>query len=686
MGDYRGGSTQGTQFLNPYNFIKLPMKKAKAYPQGGEKHTGVIEYSITTRSPLFIPNTSSDKAFASDVADHGSFDFFSYETLERGRNYESEYFEPVIPGSELRGVIRSVYETLTDSCMGVLNADTHPVMRIGEMYQAALIKREAGGKFSLVKAEDCIYRKEKVAREDAKLAQMFHEEKRAEGTKVFFSKMDRGNRAKPLILSISDKMDATHRTAGYLMKGMGDGSIGKKHNCHVFIPTMKVLRNLSENDINCLKEVILAYQDEPNAAEAYKEYQTRLEAFLSNGQGEYFPVYYSIIEDKKQTNCYLAPACFSKERAVHSLGELAGEMVPCKSLDERCPTCDLFGMTGSDNEQTKGSRIRLADARVAEKIEFSAYYDKIITLENLGSPKLGNVEFYLEKPNGAAFWTYDYYTDGMTVHLKPGILRGRKFYWHQRDKKLPDNVEATSLNKTVRPVKTGTQFTGKLYFEGISTKQLSQLLWILNGGNDRDHMPGLGPIAYKIGMGKPLGLGSVELKVIRLVEREISLQGDCISYELKETLPDIPMYDEAGFSRAVKEDFLTIASLDAAKGKLVTYPVTEDQVGELMTEGFKWFVENHVGYDNQKKRTVRMPQKRMQMKRAQVLPQIRGAKELTAYSERKKLPDGAGYGYADKRGQGDCGKGSAGSQHNGSGRPYNGQHQNSWKSGKPRNN
>ena len=50
-------------FINPYNFISFPEKKAKAYTDT-DVHTGVIEYTITTKTPLFIPNTSSDTAFS----------------------------------------------------------------------------------------------------------------------------------------------------------------------------------------------------------------------------------------------------------------------------------------------------------------------------------------------------------------------------------------------------------------------------------------------------------------------------------------------------------------------------------------------------------------------------------------------------------------------------------------------
>ena len=48
MGDY---------FVNPYNFISFPKEKAKAYTDS-DRHTGFIEYTVTTKTPLFIPNSS----------------------------------------------------------------------------------------------------------------------------------------------------------------------------------------------------------------------------------------------------------------------------------------------------------------------------------------------------------------------------------------------------------------------------------------------------------------------------------------------------------------------------------------------------------------------------------------------------------------------------------------------------
>ena len=133
------------RFVNPYNFIPFSENKAKAYGET-DTHTGVITYSVTTKTPLFIPNTGNDNAFCT-ADEHKSYDFFSYNELESGKNYKNEYFEPVIPGSELRGMIRSIYETLTDSCVSVFNDEMYPERRTGDVFSAGLLyRKEANGK------------------------------------------------------------------------------------------------------------------------------------------------------------------------------------------------------------------------------------------------------------------------------------------------------------------------------------------------------------------------------------------------------------------------------------------------------------------------------------------------------------------------------------------------------------
>lgn len=148
-------------FVNPYNFIHFPSKKEPAY-EDQDMHTGVIHYTLTTKTPLFIPNSSSETAFRESKTSengpkeklHKSYDFYSYTELESGKKYDTgksgDYHVPVIPGSEMRGTVRNAYETLTDSCMGLLNEEEYPVKRSMEKFESGLIYRNPSGELSLI--------------------------------------------------------------------------------------------------------------------------------------------------------------------------------------------------------------------------------------------------------------------------------------------------------------------------------------------------------------------------------------------------------------------------------------------------------------------------------------------------------------------------------------------------------
>lgn len=194
------------RFVNPYNFISLPNKKAKAYLDE-DKHYGVIHYSITTKTPLFIPNSSNDNVFACKEADHKSFDFFSYTDLSNEKNVSGKYHEPVVPGSEMRGLVRNVYETLTDSCMGILN-DDYPVKRIGAKFKPGLLHIQEDGSLSLVEAISIrIGESAKHPKEMKKFG---------DGDKIYFSNHEASN-GRGMIRKFS-KNEGVYNTCGYVIK------------------------------------------------------------------------------------------------------------------------------------------------------------------------------------------------------------------------------------------------------------------------------------------------------------------------------------------------------------------------------------------------------------------------------------------------------------------------------------
>lgn len=586
-----------SRFVNPYNFISLPNKKAKAYLDE-DKHYGVIHYSITTKTPLFIPNSSNDNAFGCKEADHKSYDFFSYTDLSNEKNVSGKYQEPVVPGSEMRGLIRNVYETLTDSCMGILN-DDYPVKRISVAFNPGLLRIEEDGSLSLLKADsfridDDIYNPKKIDRYK-------------DGDLIYFDTPKPEGKVNGKIHSF-DKNKNNFNDHGYVLKWgffINRRMKNAKNNYHAFKLSGDIVRNgLSKNEIkNKMNSIVTSYLEQPTVkpddAKAYEAYKKQFELFLEGKREKYFPVNYS---DKVKGLLSITPATFSKEVSSKSVADYAGVFAPCK--DSLCPACDLFGKIG---DNAKGSRIRFSDMYVEKHDSNKSYYVKdSVTIDNLSSPKISNVDFYLERPKNATFWTYDYYVSNNKVYAYTGILRGRKYYWHHHPEcvRFNSNVEKTKLNKTIRPIKEEVTFKGELYFDGISKKQLNQLIYILNMGKD-----GLG---LKLGMGKPLGLGSVTCSVSSVEERKIVLEDSQLNYGVSSYDYSNVTYESAGLSLYVKKEFEKIAGLKAVpKQYEICYPKTTSD----NDHGFEWFQTNH---------NSKIARSREEMKIKLALPKILG--------------------------------------------------------------
>ena len=151
------------KFVNPYNFIPLSEKEPDRRPVRAEEGNGTlfpgkIDYSLLTQTPLFIPKTGCEPMFPSGVEGHQSEDFFSYHDLSKEEERKKAPHIPVIPGSEIRGLIRSNYEILTNSCLSSLDSDNVMSKRTRHVFSAGLIKRNEDGTYDLYEADDCLLR------------------------------------------------------------------------------------------------------------------------------------------------------------------------------------------------------------------------------------------------------------------------------------------------------------------------------------------------------------------------------------------------------------------------------------------------------------------------------------------------------------------------------------------------
>ena len=112
----------------------------------------------------------------------------------------------------------------------------------------------------------------------------------------------------------------------------------------------------------------------------------------------------------------------------------------------------------------------------------------------LMGPQPTSFQFYLEpKDNEAATWD-----DGTNI-------RGYKLYWHKKcDWQDRGNAKNSSLQKEIQPLKPGHTFIGRIRFENLCKIELGALCALFTLGAEKN-------ICYKMGMGKPLGMGTVKI-------------------------------------------------------------------------------------------------------------------------------------------------------------------------------
>lgn len=469
-------------FINPYNFVPLakdaPSRKSREEVtqelKGQELYTGKIQYSMETLSPLFIPNTSNDRILGVKGVDdkkdayHKSYDFFSYHDLSNDTDPNACY-EPVLPGSEIRGMVRSVYEVLTNSCLSAVDEGAVLSKRTAEHFEAGVLMKKGDG-YQLYAAKDYLYRAK--GNKDFSVHNFEDSKLPRDGSHVYFS-VDRKSAsgrppyAKPFACNISSQKNSGMKD-GYLIKGESGPEIiinensNKKSKCfscpdstqkkckankettkkkkcyflekhcaHVFeivdkdyknkrnsgqktgIEPVRTMTKTEVEDVNRrMDKLLVIYGNNREQKGMYSEYRETWEEFKENDESKGIAVYYSIVTDANKSICYLSPACITREIYRNTLKDILDKYCTCGDADNVCAACRLFGIVNRKSKLQIASRLRFSDAYVTGKKEKDTdYYDKPLTLPELSTPKLSSAEFYLQRPDdkNVLNWTYDYY-------------------------------------------------------------------------------------------------------------------------------------------------------------------------------------------------------------------------------------------------------------------------------------
>ena len=457
--------------VNPYSFVPLgtaPVRTSLDACYTGPLLTGRLDYTLTTDTPLLIPDTAKTVQ-DEQVEDHKRYPFFR---LPDGT--------PTIPGSELRGAMRGVYEAVTNSCLSVLLDSTEepfsqrlPSTNGFKDHGLLGIDPETG-EWVLYAADVVDYLKLSEGRDGSLMRNGWlnwygHEYHSGQHTRL--------------------RPDGP---SGWLQFNRPITLYKKNYHVRLLAPKAGrpvIFRWQDDTPCRALSNILKKSADNDPRSAAHGDLLAALER-VHNGdpaQGGLVPVWYLLADDNGTPRCYLSGASIGRVMQGRSWAEIMGNYAPCADTDALCPGCALFGTV--KGKGTSG-RVRFTDA---ETSQYESLGNK--TLPILSGPKPSAYEFYLEKPKSTyetsiGFWNYDfcsleetkYSPDGTKQTIKKFRVytpqpRGRKFYWHSAPR---TENERSNQNATLEAMK-GT-FKGSVYFDRITRAQLEELAFVLTLG------------------------------------------------------------------------------------------------------------------------------------------------------------------------------------------------------------
>lgn len=621
--------TTQEKFVNPYHFVPLGEKCDRRYDYEAIKKednllTGWIECELETKSPVFVPNPTNDDVFGRKVGQDSvkSYDFFSREDLA-GRSNPEAPARPVIPGSELRGVFRSAFEAVTNSCMSTTDDESVLFKRTTTPGKPGRIVLEDGQWF----IQPCQERIGVAAWQNyAMLANMkdpndFSGNINAlsEGAEVTFEKSakkyknSRGFEVFYVASSIG-----RGGSKGFLHKGE---RFFNKHHETLFVPdTGKKKIPLNERDLENLLHNFKLYADEKvNQSLAKREHTGYGDFLRQSGKRSADDLETKDLKNAlvyyKQVGSYIymCPAAIGREVFHNRLKDLIGSFAPCEEPKHLCPACALFGFVGKNG--SVAGRVRFSDAELSSPVQDpNSLFLGPMVLPEMASPKPSATEFYLERPSEKTdLWNYDYtvsWNNKQPVAPYKARIRGRKFYWHggklrnleNPSERLPEET-ISKRHVKVRPIRQGVSFRFKVYFNEINENELKKILWVLSVGDSEGH-------GHKIGMGKPVGLGSILVKATDVAVRSVRLAEEAgIQYE---TLSRRDMIDSVRLTGANETEnaeqaarllgsdlksvgaFLKITKFENGFHNLIDYPRLDSEESNCRNKYsvFHWFVGN----------------------------------------------------------------------------------------------
>ena len=528
-------------FVNPYTFVPFPKagKSVSNLTNVTEPlFSGEIKCRLITRTQIAVPDLLKNPVRGgneNDRTEPKKYDFFNIDG------------KAAIPGSGIRGVIRSVYEVLTDSCMHLNDKD--------DDYFHSRVNKTEPGIITYDKQNGYVLGYAERIRDKTK-------SRYKTGDIVRFNSKPGNNT--DLVESFSDS--GTYKGVYLRVDTFGKGAKASNPSVFVFKKKGQTVK-LDKVYVDRLKANVDMYEGKYKA-----DYQKAIDRMEKDGG--WLPVWFWV--DEKTGHYYLAPSQYSRAVFVNKPRDLVekANMQHCTSQKECCAACALFGFIGDgkDEFRSRASRVRFTDALC----ETADCFDGSYILPVLSTPRLSSFEFYLDSNGQKKFGP-----DSANVNIA-----GRKFYWHAPQNEIHSDDdfgrEHPKMATKMQLVKKGCEFTFSVFFDKITDEQLKKLVFALNlGENNRSSAR-----CHKIGHGKPVGLGSVKIVAEQVTKR--SFNGGV--YSVDDVTEEIVGAANIALFRSTPEfnSFMTkVVNLNYAAKYDVDYP-RKDKGGDI----FEWFADN----------------------------------------------------------------------------------------------
>lgn len=534
----------------PYNFVPLPEKVVTFDPQMlpdqgrfyPERHTGSIECTITTESPVYVRAPLTPEEFDRQETAQDAKAPWRQQVRNKADFFATDPDKtPRIPGSSLRGMLRQLVEMVSYSKVQWVSGDSLVYRSVGETttqgdrYRDRVMRSDGSGgqqsgkttKFytPLVKAG---YIKDERGKYYIRPAQEIQGTTFARirigdipvslkpiqgcqnAQEIWFRPGPyeyqdvrggflRIKRARVLGL-------AAHQAPGLIQGALArSGAMNSKRTEAVVYPP-----DLNAQLLPIQDDLVAVYKDQVSQEQ---EKLLGKEGVLRDGQPIFYLVEHGQLVFFGHTMMMRLPYPYTPIDFVPEQLRRESDLDLAEAI---------FGYTKSTGEgkaRAYASRVLVGDGLLEPGQSDIWLSQTPIVPKILGSPKPTTFQHYLtqQTPDPGAKNRRDLsdYTDP-----RKSVIRGHKRYWHrgkivgadiqEASERLKDErgreKEQDTQHTQIRPVRAGVRFRWRLEFENLSDAELGALLWALRlpGALDKQYR-------HSLGMGKPFGMGAVQI-------------------------------------------------------------------------------------------------------------------------------------------------------------------------------